>query len=211
MSVCRKCSVELVVGETWGPGSARKNDKICRPCCASKVRAYAATIPEKISERRARYHEANKERENAYSREYRSLNRDRCDEITRQWHERNREHVRARQKAYVAANPGVGRQAKAEWAKRNPDKVRAQTAKRRARRKDLTPPDADMVKIREFYTLAETLTRVTGKPYHVDHIKSLKVGGPHHQDNLVVMAAPLNLAKGAQHWPWLTWFNAPSD
>lgn len=211
MVQCRKCSVELVVGETWGPGSARKNDKICRPCCAAKVRAHAATIPEKISERRALYHKANKERENAYSRSYRAENKDRCDEATRRWNERNKDRVRARQQAYSAANPGVGRQAKREWAKRNPDKIRAQTARRRAWRRDLTPQDADQAKIRAFYALAETLTRVTGNPYHVDHIKPLALGGLHHEDNLVVMSGLLNCSKGASHWPWLTWFNDHSD
>ncbi|MDO1559816.1 HNH endonuclease [Brevundimonas sp. 2R-24] len=55
------------------------------------------------------------------------------------------------------------------------------------------------------------MTELTGHPWHVDHIVPLSRGGLHHQDNLIAMRADLNLAKGARYWPWLRWFNEPSD
>ncbi len=78
---------------------------------------------------------------------------------------------------------------------------------RRARQRNLTPPDADPVAIAAFYDMANRLTRITGVDYHVDHIKPFSKGGLHHQDNLVVMLGSLNRKKYNQHWPWLTWFN----
>lgn len=72
-------------------------------------------------------------------------------------------------------------------------------------------PSANIDKIKAIYRMAATLTKVTGRKYHVDHIQSLSQGGLHHENNLVAMIAPLNQKKHAQSWPWLNWFNETSE
>lgn len=202
MVVCRKCSVELVVGDNWAEGNARKSAKICRPCQAAYNREYREKNKGPIQQRRREYFEANAE-------VIRERDRLRYEDFQR------KESSAKRGRAHYERNrPAVLTRASA-WKKANPEKsalsARSYSARRRAWKIDQTPPDADDGKIEAFYALAATLTKATGQQYHVDHIKSLKAGGLHHQDNLVVMTAPLNLSKGAQHWPWLTWFNSPSD
>ncbi len=95
------------------------------------------------------------------------------------------------------------------WRAENRERCRQHCAAYEARKRSQSDPAADQTKIQAVYDLAATLSRVTGKPFHVDHIQSLASGGFHHEDNLVVMAGPLNQSKGAQHWPWLVWFNQP--
>ena len=89
--------------------------------------------------------------------------------------------------------------------------MRAISARHRARKRNQTPSNANPILIRQFYTLANLLTRVVGVSYHVDHIKALALGGLHHHDNLVVMRGDLNIRKNASDWPWLAWFNDHSD
>lgn len=93
------------------------------------------------------------------------------------------------------------------WQKQNPERVAAATAAYKARKIAQTPNDADRAKIASFYDMANRITRITGTPYHVDHIEALANGGLHHHDNLVVMRGDLNQSKGATDWPWLKWFN----
>ena len=49
------------------------------------------------------------------------------------------------------------------------------------------------------YAKAERLNRETGVKHHVDHDRPLARGGKHHPDNLIVVPAALNLAKGAKY------------
>lgn len=179
MVVCRKCGVELVVGANWLPSRAARNERSCSPCKADQERAYRAKTADRQKARQAAYYEANKAR------------------------------ASERDKAYRQANLAKEKVRRAAYYEANKADHRARDALRRATLKSQTPSDADRAKIAAIYAMAERLTRLTGQPYHVDHIQSLASGGLHHQDNLVVMIAPVNLAKGAQSWPWLEWFNQP--
>jgi len=52
-----------------------------------------------------------------------------------------------------------------------------------------------VLKIEQFYLLAERLTKDTGIQYTVDHIKPLMKGGLHHEDNLQVITLEDNSRK----------------
>lgn len=70
--------------------------------------------------------------------------------------------------------------------------------KRRAARKNRTPPWANLDAIRELYDRAAWLTRRTKKPHHVDHIIPLqgkRVSGLHVAENLRVVPAAENARK----------------
>jgi hypothetical protein len=203
MSICHKCSVTLLVGGNWSEGNAKVPRNVCRPCQSEYNRAYQRKNKATVKSQRAEYRASNvttiRETDRARYVE-RPDRRHACSRRGRSYYESNRELVASRH---------------TQWKKDNPERARflssRQEAKRRARKLNQTPPDADDAKIAEFYAMAARMSRITGKPYHVDHIRSLASGGLHHQDNLVVMAATLNLTKGTQHWPWLTWFNEPSE
>lgn len=57
-------------------------------------------------------------------------------------------------------------------------------------------------KIRQFYRLAQVMTMLSCRKYHVDHIIPLQgknVCGFHLETNLQVIRADLNLIKGSKH------------
>lgn len=57
------------------------------------------------------------------------------------------------------------------------------------RKKNQTPPDADMDKIKEIYLNCP-------EGYDVDHITPISKGGLHHQDNLQYLTIHENRSKG---------------
>ena len=54
-------------------------------------------------------------------------------------------------------------------------------------------------RIAAIYQEAKFLTRTTGLEHHVDHIRPIAAGGLHHPDNLNVITASENLAKGSTY------------
>lgn len=66
---------------------------------------------------------------------------------------------------------------------------RIAASKRRAKVKDLIPPDADLQLIRKIFEYAPN-------GYEVDHIVPISKGGPHHQDNLQYLPSLENKRKG---------------
>lgn len=53
------------------------------------------------------------------------------------------------------------------------------------------------------------MEKITGRPYHVDHVIPIARGGKHHEDNLVVMFGPANESKGDKIIPALIRFFTP--
>lgn len=143
---------------------------------------------------------ADPERKKRQARSWAQANPERRKELQAQWESRNPERRRALALAWVYRNLDQVRRSVARWAAANPEKVRAKSAARRARRKAalsaLTPDQR-----REIYALykeAARRTKDTGTAWHVDHDKPLARGGKHHPDNLLVIPASINQAKGAR-------------
>lgn len=64
------------------------------------------------------------------------------------------------------------------------------------KRLNQTPKNADLTKIRLYYIICAYLNKSCEKPmWHVDHIKPLSKGGLHHEDNLQILTAAINLQK----------------
>lgn len=121
---------------------------------------------------------------------------------------RSARRARRRAKRVAAGLPAIGarrkaheRKVKREWRAANPASCRAMAALRRARKADAAVPLAlaEQQCIRALYAEAQRLTRETGEAHHVDHDRPLALGGLHHPNNLLVVPAALNTAKGARY------------
>lgn len=82
--------------------------------------------------------------------------------------------------------------------KRSDQRIR-DAMRRGAYPRDLTSTEKQA--IHALYERAKSLTKETGIPHHVDHIKPLAAGGEHHPDNLQILTAEENLRKGSK---WAT-------
>ena len=169
----------------------------------------------------------------AYVKARRQVNADRCRqwlEKNRGYNAKRREAyaadsapAKARARAYYRANrklviertlernallrkvaPHVISEYMRTHAKRHPHRKRARGARDRAKRMNATPPWADYEAIENVYALANLMTRLLGKPYHVDHAVPLahrRVCGLHVHANLQVISGEENLKKGNRSWP----------
>jgi hypothetical protein len=129
-------------------------------------------------------------------RRWRTANPDKAREQSR----RQRRVDPERDLRWRTRNPAEARAAERNWRQANKDKRNAITAAYNARRKGLTPvlTVEEQAKIMAFYSEARAMTELTGEPYHVDHIKPLAKGGPHHPANLQVLRGVENQRKGAR-------------
>lgn len=128
----------------------------------------------------------------------------------------NADKILLKQAEYYAAHPDKLRLNRAQhyslnkeeigkkhaiYARENRDKRNALTAKRHAKKIKATPPWANKDIIRLFYEQAKFKTEQEGIPYEVDHVFPLNgktVSGLHCEQNLRVITAAENLAKGVR-------------
>ena len=72
----------------------------------------------------------------------------------------------------------------------------ARCQKRNAMKLNQTPKNVNLTKIQLYYTICAYLNKPCEVPmWHVDHIQPLSKGGLHHEDNLQILTAEINLEK----------------
>ena len=150
----------------------------------AKNRAWAKANPEKIKESAKKFYAKNKEKETIRVKEFNLA---------------NPEKLIARNLAWREANPGRLNDLSREWRLKNKGKTNSLTAKRRAHKANATPSWANLFFIEEAYNLAKIRESITGICWHVDHIVPLNgrnVCGLHVENNLQVIPAIENMAKG---------------
>lgn len=136
-----------------------------------------------------------------YFAEYRAKNREALREYKKAWRLANREKDSAKNREYYELNQEKIRQYQIDYKKKNPDKVNALGKKRKTGKAKRTPiwlTAIDFERIETQYKLSVILTKLTGQPYHVDHIIPLHgklVSGLHVPSNLQVIPAKDNLKK----------------
>ena len=124
---------------------------------------------------------------------------------TAAWTAANQERQRVKTATWVTRNRLRSLELKAAWARRNKAHISAKRALQRARLLQRTPKwltADDKSRMRRVYEEAARRTRATGVPHHVDHIyplNGLTVSGLHVPDNLRVVPAAVNLAKGNRY------------
>lgn len=90
------------------------------------------------------------------------------------------------------------------WLSKNSAWISAKCADRRARKLSHRPKWANRFFISEIYSLARLRSKMLGVKFHVDHVVPLKspiVCGLHYEQNLEIIPALANSAKGNRCWP----------
>jgi hypothetical protein len=138
------------------------------------------------------------------SRKWKQANLEHTLNYRRCWNSANAERAYESRKRWAQANPERKREGLKRWAQANPDAVNAFTARRRAAKKNALAPWVNASAIKNFYTEARRLTRLTGVKHHVDHVYPLKseyMCGLHVETNLQILTEKENITKGNRTWP----------
>lgn len=147
---------------------------------------------------RSRYAEQNKEEIAKKAKEYRERNRDIVLQRMRDYYIKTRDFQRKKK----SENKDHRRAWEADWRERNRGDYNASRAKRRADKKNRTPiwvGRDERKKIADVYRCCNTLSKLTGIQFHVDHIIPLVgklVSGLHVSGNLQIIEAKQNISKG---------------
>lgn len=147
------------------------------------------------------YRLANKEKASLYQKEYRLKNQEILIAYKKSWDSENQDKVKINSKKRYATKKDDIKSYVSVYKKANPAKVTAWNAKRKAAKIQRTPKwlsDIDLERIETQYRLAEILTRLHNKPWHVDHIIPLQgklVSGLHVPNNLQVLIGSENCSK----------------
>lgn len=146
-----------------------------------------------------------------YDKEYCERNRDGRKEYDRNHKDRrkendqkNKDRIKKQQKEYRRNNrekiKKYGKRYNNRYRIKNRDKMRAKEVRRRARKVNAIPNNVDMKKVNYMYSFCNKLNKIHGYiKYHVDHIKPLSKGGLHHENNLQILEAKLNLEKSSSY------------
>ena len=129
-------------------------------------------------------------------------------EKDKKWYQANPEHKRECSKKWRQANLEYNleylREYSKKWRQNNRDISNAYQARRRAAKKSALMPWIDVNVIKNFYTEARRLTKLTGVKHHVDHIYPLQseyMCGLHVETNLQILTEKENILKGNRTWP----------
>ena len=156
--------------------------------CNTQYQAqYRKKNKERISQRKAQYYEENKEhfaqyrqenkeRISQYGAQYYEENKERINQRNAQWRQENKEHTLQYATQYYQQNKERVSRRKAQYRKENPEKGRAHCAKRRASKRNATPPwfnSEHKQQCDALHAEAIRLEREKGVQYHVDHIYPL--------------------------------------
>lgn len=178
----------------------RVSDELRREHARERQRRYVVAHPERVAAAKARWRKENPEQMQACREAWISAgdNKAKRRKSILAWQARNADKVRADTKKYREKNRDRIRAWITAWEKRNPHK-RLTYAKRRQAAKILAIPKwADLDAIAEVYQEAAYFQ------LQVDHIVPLRsklVCGLHVVDNLQLLTAAENSAKGNRYWP----------
>lgn len=171
---CTQCGERKPV-DSFGLHKARRDGRntACKDCAKAASKRYA---------------ESNHEKVKASKRNWAARNPEMMAEYSRRHKESGRMKTATSLSMVRARNPESYARMHAKWAKRRADRCKA------------TPAWYDAAKVNAIYAQAERM-RSAGFDVHVDHILPLRgdsVSGLHVHNNLRIIPAKENLAKGAK-------------
>ena len=136
------------------------------------------------------------------ARKWYAENRDRGRQTRRSYYQKNKATMRAQNDQWKADNLTQFRQYQYAYQKRNAAYYRAKWAERNAKKLNATPnwlTEEQHREIQHKYQMAQDISKLTDKQYHVDHIHPLQgetICGLHVPWNLQIILATENLKKG---------------
>lgn len=168
-----------------------------------KGREYGnCTECEKVSQ--AIYYERNKDRLREEHRQYAKKNIAKNTERALAWARNNKSKHAKNAERWRILNPKKSRGFTANWVSKNLHLCAERESKKRAAAKQSTPIWANDFYIKEAYHIARLRNEMFDFKWQVDHIVPLIneiVCGLHCEQNLQVIPAKLNAAKGNRWWP----------
>ena len=153
--------------------------------------AWAQANRDKLNARKRRDYARDSTNTKALNAKWRTANPEKVAQAKRAWSEKNKEACSAKSLAWAKANPEKRKQSRLKWVLKNPAKVFEAWKAYLARRKQQTPPWADLKAIMAFYH-----ARPLGMT--VDHCLPLKgenVSGLHVIANLQYLTREENSRK----------------
>ena len=120
--------------------------------------------------------------------------------VGKKYFQENKQRIMARTMRWEEDNRESHLQNKREWKKRNITKVNSDVAKRRAQKMSngVATDSLEKQMIEGLYFISRVLGKSCGEAFHVDHIHPISKGGTHTFNNLQILSAEENLAKGAK-------------
>jgi hypothetical protein len=178
-------------------------------CKRERSRIHRVANQAKVNEQQRARNAINQDKVRAYQRAWLAANKAKVNEQQRARRAANLDAHRAWQCAHYARDPKKRcaqtrdwQRAHPEWArawrKANPTIFRVHAKLGGARKRRATPPGADKVMMHAFAREAVFLTRLSGTPWHLDHVIPIKgetVSGLNTHLNLEVIPGAANLAK----------------
>ena len=197
---CKSCRKEYVQEHKVKIVKYRQGRKIKKAEYDAK---YSQEHKVKIAKYQTKYHQEHKTEKAEYGAKYRQghkveiikYRQEHKVEIAKQKVKYAQEH-KLKIAEYQTKYEQEHKVERAEYRKNNPDKMNARAAKRRALKLKQIPPGTDLKEVAKFYELAQMLSIVLGYKMHVDHYIPLSKGGLHCPENLRIIPALENLAKG---------------
>jgi hypothetical protein len=189
MKVCNKCHIEKDFSEFHKRKDSKdgyRND--CKECNRQSNKLKYSKNKEKIRERHKQYYKNNTEYLNKINKNNKNKNKEKYKNTNKEYYLKNQKKILEYKKEYNLLRP---------------EKRKAVINKRRASKKQCTPPWIDIQKeeIEAIYKKANDLTKKTGIKHHVDHIypltprKKTDPIGLHVIANLQILTEEENLRK----------------
>ena len=174
MKICCHCKEEKPLAEFYAYRARGGYQAQCKACTRKRADQWYSENPERLKQSQARYAKTHSAERAA---------------ATALWYSRNKK----RNHANTAA-----------WYRRHPERGAQKTALYRVAIAKARVKWANDFFISEAYALAALRSKMLGYQWSVDHIVPLKhslVCGLHVENNLRVIPAVRNSAKGNRHWP----------
>lgn len=163
----------------------------------------------KAQETKRKYQQKNAERESQRLKVWRESHQKEIIEYRKQY--KKSEHGQKVIKLYKEQNhEKINAQAR-EYKRQRREYYCGLQMRRQAIKLDAILQSTDFSEINKLRKKANRMEEKTGKKYHVDHIIPLSKGGAHHQDNLRIITAKENMAKGSKLVPSLGGVWADND